>query len=344
MSQGNFDMAEICRILSKPTNSRTHKEMTFICDYLWTVKFFRESFDQIVEQSTKMGLDPPRQDSFTADLANGLQYQEIPAGKAVIHCGDYGDRMFIVLKGELDIYLPKNSEEIMKAKEAIESFIKKTDKELQAMNQANTKKSLRTRRSSILSDSVIPEKIMSELVANNMVTTTNLRLLTKFHSLQGLITESDLATMSIGKLDSYFEEGVFKFKKVGSSQPGAVFGEVALQTDAPRAATIIARQKASVTTLSRQVFKKIFASALNKVHEKVDFFKTNFPFLQNTSLVKFSYEFFEKRYSRGSVLFRQGEPIEEVFLIKEGSVEVFPILSTHLLGVLNSAQKDFQTH
>lgn len=78
--------------------------------------------------------------------------------------------------------------------------------------------------------------------------------------------------------EKYFQEGVLRYKFINVNlRAGTMFGELALITKKPRAATIIAQQDSEFATLDVKSFSKIFEIVQKqKIEVKNDFFQQNF--------------------------------------------------------------------
>lgn len=308
-----MSLEEVTKALKKPMVARTGRDGEKINEFLWGIKFFRDIYGQIEEESIKKNCEPPSKEEFMASIAQELVYSELPRGQLVFHCGDFGDKMYIVLSGSINIYIKKSLEELMKTEELNAVAAQKAE---ESSKRRNSK--LKSQQTSE-KEGPFGDKFRKELEIFGK--------LAKWPLVPELVKEEDLLTLGIGKTEDYFQNGVFKFKKVATLGQKAVFGELALQKNAPRAATIIAQERVEMCTLSRAVFQNIFSSAMNKDREKEAFFERNFPFLQKASLNKLSYDFKESKRSFRSILFKAGEPVKEIFVIKSGEVEVLFIFA-----------------
>jgi CRP-like cAMP-binding protein len=102
---------------------------------------------------------------------------------------------------------------------------------------------------------------------------------------------------------------------------GTAFGELALLTDSPRAASIQCLTDSWIAKLSRGDFLRILKEyESKKIREMVRFLKTLGEFENWTkhSLVKISYMMELRRYTFNQVVYRYNDPSEHVFLVKSG--------------------------
>lgn len=121
--------------------------------------------------------------------------------------------------------------------------------------------------------------------------------------------------------------------EVGKCSAGDAFGELALLTNKPRAASIYCTLDSHFAVLDKSDYTRI----LSKIHEqkiaqKVDFLQDLPVFATWTrgSLQKLTYYFREKVFRRKQILYHSGDKACELLLIKEGEVEVMQDLPTRL--------------
>ena len=111
------------------------------------------------------------------------------------------------------------------------------------------------------------------------------------------------------------------FAVVKSIGPGDSFGEQALMTGKPRAATVTATSPMKLAVLSKDSYQALIANLAEKeIHEKTDFLQ-QLPLLQDWSrlaLVKLSYYFDLVQCKRKQVLFSKDSPVDCVYFVKSG--------------------------
>lgn len=148
-----------------------------------------------------------------------------------------------------------------------------------------------------------------------------------------------LPLLAIGNPDKYYREGVFSFKILVVVKENGSFGELALISNARRAATIICKSDAELLTLNKMDFKKIFSSILVTEEEKFNYFEKMFgeKLGGKTELIELQYKFHEKKYCRNSIIFKEGDPIDYIYIIREGEVQLsMNIKSNELNGRLSN--------
>jgi hypothetical protein len=112
--------------------------------------------------------------------------------------------------------------------------------------------------------------------------------------------------LAIGQKFIYDEEDEFEgcYCEVATLTAGKSFGELALISSKPRAATIQCSEDTHFATIYKKDYQEIIGKSLKKyLAEKIDLLK-NVPclsFWSRTSLGKFSYFFEEVKYQRGKI-------------------------------------------
>ena len=139
---------------------------------------------------------------------------------------------------------------------------------------------------------------------------------------------------------SYFQHNAWKDVESGEFKErlgncvhtvycGGGFGEVALNLTRPmRSATAIASMETEVLMVPKDIYKL----ELGNMHKASDNFEDRIQFLKHKTdifsnwayerLVQLSYAIKEEEFSRGSVIERQGDPIDEFRILVKGEVEV----------------------
>ena len=115
---------------------------------------------------------------------------------------------------------------------------------------------------------------------------------------------------------------------------GTSFGEAALIDKKPRNATIQAKTECHTAVLDKFNYQRILSSVMKqKQMEQVYFLQKQPPFNQLTkgSLLRISYCFEEKTYTKAQKVYTQGEPAKFLYLIKEGEAKTFTNLQIQRL-------------
>jgi len=93
----------------------------------------------------------------------------------------------------------------------------------------------------------------------------------------------------------------------------------------PRAATIKCIGNCHLAVMSKADYNKVLAKIeARKLRKLIDFFKS-IPFLSNNSktyLTKLHYSFEQRNVIRNQEIYREGDPSDMVYLVREGEFEV----------------------
>lgn len=107
---------------------------------------------------------------------------------------------------------------------------------------------------------------------------------------------------------------------------GTSFGELSLQNDKPRAATVIVKSDtATMIVISKRNYKRVLDYELRQQDDQAIAKLRQFDLFKQMTKLKMSnmrFYFKEKKFIRGSYLFRQGDLINGVFCIMEGEARL----------------------
>lgn len=107
--------------------------------------------------------------------------------------------------------------------------------------------------------------------------------------------------------------------------PGASFGELALLQDAPRAASILCKEKTVLAVLRKEHFNAVLKDFQGqKLNEKLVILR-EMPAFQGwprLSLSKLTYYLQERHFKRSSILYREGDPANEAYIVLEGEFKL----------------------
>lgn len=120
----------------------------------------------------------------------------------------------------------------------------------------------------------------------------------------------------------------YNFIRLAELGSGASFGELSLLKSLPRSATAQCLEDTSVAIIKAADFNRLLATYEDKKLSKKVEFLSNLPFLRNwtkVSLFKLTYFFNERSYKFNQLVYKEGSPATEVFIIKSGEFKVRPI-------------------
>lgn len=103
-----------------------------------------------------------------------------------------------------------------------------------------------------------------------------------------------------------------------------LFGELALMYNAPRAATIIAKEKSELYSLDRETFNNIVKVAVVNTRERHEEFLNKIEFLADlsaTEKAKICDCLISEKFKKGDYIIKQGEPGARFYLIEDGKAQ-----------------------
>lgn len=227
------------------------------------------------------------------ELFKELRFESHQKNSVIFSFGDIGKKIFIILKGSVYVLVPK----IKVQKE--DNLLKKKYEDLYEQSQKN--------ETFILAEEESPK--LSPMISYAKTTPNNF-----------FAQEED----SIEKLLEKFPN----FILVNTLKKGTLFGEISLTLREPRTATIVCKEDSSFCILKAAAFEKILKANYDKelnFLQNVSLF--NGMSLQNIAILK-GY-LVENVYNKDFVLFRPGNLANEIFIIKEGEVEIYKTLEAN---------------
>lgn len=120
--------------------------------------------------------------------------------------------------------------------------------------------------------------------------------------------------------------GEMTFVEAITLNSGASFGDLALESSKPRAASIKCKQDSHFIYLEKQDYVALISKLVqDKRDSSVNFLQSLPMFAQCTkgTLTKLTYAFKEKNYNKGQIVYNEGEKADDVYLVKRGEFEFF---------------------
>lgn len=119
---------------------------------------------------------------------------------------------------------------------------------------------------------------------------------------------------------------IYEYKKFMTLKSNDYFGDSAIETNSPRNATIIAEEETDMAYLSNKLYYSQIASEKAILLQiKIKFLHQNF-FFNRIKYHKFSKKYFtlfiSDKYGKGDKLITEGENVNFIYFIQEGSVEI----------------------
>ena len=225
-------------------------------------------------------------------LCKVLNYETFSPKETIINFGEPGEKFYIVFNGKVGVYKPIYKEKEMTLNEyySYMMYLKK--------NQKNYK--------------------MKRIIEKNQ----HLNI--------------DLNILSITPENSYYMRRTLTFimeedEKLGEFSDGFAFGEMALIKRTKRNATIISLKHSSLLSIEKFDYNNIIRRLEEKRLEKdINKFKINYPFFTNWSnanILDIFNCFQHLRLTQGEFLFKQNDESDCIYIIKDGTFEMFCDLS-----------------
>jgi cAMP-binding proteins - catabolite gene activator and regulatory subunit of cAMP-dependent protein kinases len=115
--------------------------------------------------------------------------------------------------------------------------------------------------------------------------------------------------------------GEIKTIEVVSFTKGACFGELALESSKPRAASIKCKSDSHFVALEKVDYNRMIAKMVRDKRDFIVNFFSSLPIFSNMtkgSLAKLTYNFREKDYIKNQVVYKEGDFAVDAFIIVEG--------------------------
>ena len=225
-------------------------------------------------------------------LCKVLNYETFSAKETIINYGETGEKFYIVFNGQIGVYKPIYVEKDMSLNEFY--------------------------------------SYMMYLKNNNQILKMN-RIMEKNQHLN-----IDLTVLAGTPENSYFMRKIVTFimeenEKLGEFTNGFTFGEIALIKKSKRNATIIAIKNSALLSIEKYDYNNVIRRLEEKRLEKEIYkFKINYPFFyhwNNYNILEIFNCFHHLRLTQGEFLYKQNEESDSIFIIREGSYEMFSDIS-----------------
>lgn len=254
-------------------------------------------------------------DRIMINFLSAMKYASFKQGKTIFNYRDKPSEFYIIMKGYVDLYIPKTEAERKVDVEKVEEFLQKR---IQLLQKKSFKRSKTQER-----ELGLEEKL--HLEEEDKHEREQLEQMLLEHRLYRDSFSVEAMNQNLKDyLQTHNAEITSKMKKFKTLGPSEYFGELALNMDCLRSAKAVASSDLCVVTLSRDDYKKILHQFETGLNAKTEFFSKliSASLEEGLAVAKFCYSFKERKYAYGQKIYRQGDAPQEVFVVKQGEVQV----------------------
>lgn len=119
------------------------------------------------------------------------------------------------------------------------------------------------------------------------------------------------------------------FVEVTTLNSGSSFGELALESSKPRAASIKCKSDSHFMYLEKHDYVGLMSKIVQEKRDSLVDFLQSLPLFMNCTkgaLTKLTYVFRERYYNKGQFVYNEGESAEDMFIIYKGEFEFYKII------------------
>lgn len=325
--QNNIDMKEVIQILKIPSKFRLPYQHEILAKYTKDVAFF----SKIAAEHNSSEIH--------RECCSVMLLEEYEEGDLIINQGEIGEKFYILLYGSVSVVFPIKKKVKLTVNELkrYQTLIDAHDDDRISGDESSSIFETESpehydiigrREGMTVSDSDIHKVLMKK--GTNFEKTLHINLETENTEDQAIIefikekykmNKHNLVEMLRDTDRNYIEIEIDQFEEVGTLVAGESFGELALISEKPRAASIKAKEHTKLLVLHKDDFKQILGSlAERQLMNKVRFLQSLPYFFSWTKslLVKLAYFFTPMSIKYKQKLFCEGEITNGIFFIKEG--------------------------
>ncbi|EAR97883.2 cyclic nucleotide-binding domain protein (macronuclear) [Tetrahymena thermophila SB210] len=242
-----------------------------------------------------------------------LNLQIFKRGEILVRQRDRGDKFFIILSGDVNVYV-QHSTQTLKKMNAITKKVNLLQQQENVVNQEAIKELDYQFR--LLQDVQQEDKELLQL--------TNDPMFVKYSSSQLQLLQIQQKQVQNNQKNEYSisqEAQKFFCKRVNQLKTNCTFGEFSLAKLGQRTASIIAKSQEVVTAwIPYELYNIIFDVEIKFRENFAKFIQQFFPKIGDTFGVQIAYFFQEKPLLRNQVVYREGDQVNELFYILEGNI------------------------
>lgn len=275
----------------------------------------------------------PRQFQVILDgVSRGVNLKICEPGDVIIWEGERGDTFYMIIKGEVDVYVPETKQDEKRSVQKlipVEQTVEMMHSEYLRLiyKERHTIKYIRQNNT----DKSHPPRYLKQFAKEQKKLGKS-----KNTSLHDFIVDLVNFIRNVAKLEEFQKEKYIKEIKntlpekyviqrmmcVAQLQDGHDFGADALKNDKPRNATVVARNETHLACLTKKLYDEFLYQAAKKADERKLEQLELFPIIKNIQLS------FKKGLLRdvkdmenvhkGHVLYREGEFVDKIYFILKG--------------------------
>eukprot|EP00347_Sterkiella_histriomuscorum_P023519 403334331 len=319
----------IISILKKSPETRTDKDLQILIPIVQNISFFKEKKIKARD---------------LIEICQRLKYENISAQKNVIQYGEYGDRFYIILEGQVSVWIPDKdkNKSSMAGSQAFQSVTSNINHNLRNIINSNISKEKMFQAKKLLiknlqADMFVQEgnaqddQIQQQTIDNKTQKTSidiNATITSQeVYESKQLQSErqyqSNMASVLYSKQIS--TKNMSNYREVAKLSEGKTFGELALIVHKPRMATIKCEVNTHFAVLDKYDFQKCLGKLEKKqMNKMIDFLKNIqcFKSWTRNSVGKFSYFLTKQKFKRGQIVYRENQLADKVFIVKKGEFEL----------------------
>jgi CRP-like cAMP-binding protein len=292
-------------------------------------------------------------------VACNMSYQKVEKDTLLFRTGDYGDRVYIVLEGEIWIIIAKDTRVKMSEEEYLKYLLKlrkynetsllslclHLNRYIYHFTMEDFEKFVKNYSSKLLAGEKLPVTVHENGKFNRQLTLRSSQIksligglkIEDFEEIPVSETQID-AEEYIDRLDftsKYTEEArskfpeltIFQYHKIVKVSKGDTFGEMCLESsEHKRTASVITSTDCHLGTLTENIYNESIKEANDKIKRQNIGFLISHPIFLNYSRNNFEHFLFNLfvrvNISRGEMLFKENTQADFVYFIKEGEFDV----------------------
>jgi CRP-like cAMP-binding protein len=325
---------EIYSILRVPIRYRTSKNIQTLMSLTENVSFFKK----ITEEYNSSIVHEKCCETMTLE-----EYSE---NDIIINFGELGEKFYIIFKGSLSVMIPTTQRIKVKLSEAdsYQIYPNSSNQVIKKPTSSNNSSSIQSSDSDSESEDLdaiklpdkrerregIPVASVSEILKTLQFERKSLlkkKLDSDEHIMASLFKDKfkkekkEIVKVIRQSDNEYIEIEISKLELVNTLKQGGSFGELALLSDRPRAATVVANERVALLVIHKYQFKRVLGNIANdRVMGKVKFLQSLsfFTSWTKSAISKISAYFEFLTFQRNQVIFAEGQEAKEVFFIKSG--------------------------